>query len=827
METVIEASEIPECGEELRLGFRMGDWIVRPIEGRLDGATGSHHLQPKSMDVLLCLASSANHIVERNDLIEQVWGHTAITDEPLTRCIHEIRRELGDTRDKPTYIQTIPKRGYRLISAVEPVGRDPESTTLRAASSRSNVSAGGNLTAEHFWLQFLRRRVVWVGAVYGILAWLLTRLAIYVIDRWPTIEHIGESLMSPLMLLLLLGFPFTVFFAWSRDVAESENSAERPGFRVNQLLISRQGIDLLAIAALLAVLAGFAMGFPQIGGSPLITVTPRLTSIAVLPFESVGDEVAAEWLGEGIAEDLLNELAGFEGLKVAARTSSFGKYASAVDVVTIGHDLHVQYVLKGNVSKNEQGIRINARLMDAQTRYRLWSKTYDGGSHELFSIQQDIVSEIFTALERATQDGSGESPLAGSGVALTDSKPPTTNIKAYEFYLRARSALQGSRTPGSIDTAAEYFTQAIRNDPDFVAAYAGLCRTLVRRLELQSDTTVAELAENVCLRGGDMDPDSIDAQMALADLYFVSGQFSQAIDQYDMVLSRNSRVADAYLGMGGAYSRLAAFDKAEQAFRHAIEIDPESSSGYEDYGVFLSDQGRHREVIEIGRRLIQLNPHSVTGYDLLGYASFSRGRFAASIAAYREVINRDPTATAFTNLGLSLYYLGRYRDAAVVYQRAAAIAPRDHDIWRNIGDVYMQIAGGSRQAEDSYHMARSLAEAEVDIGGDEPILVGSLAYYCAALGDRECAWKFGSAAIDLAPQDPSIQYLLALSKLRLGDDAGAISAAERALELGYSRALFTADPLLAAVRNSPLLAGTFSRQPTLARSSPRINSIFP
>ena len=150
METVIEASEIPERGEDLRLGFRMGDWIVRPIEGRLDGATGSHHLQPKSMDVLLCLASSANHIVERNDLIEQVWGHTAITDEPLTRCIHEIRRELGDTRDKPTYIQTIPKRGYRLIAAVEPVGRDPGPTTLRAASSRSNVSAGGHLTAEPY-----------------------------------------------------------------------------------------------------------------------------------------------------------------------------------------------------------------------------------------------------------------------------------------------------------------------------------------------------------------------------------------------------------------------------------------------------------------------------------------------------------------------------------------------------------------------------------------------------------------------------------------------------------------------------------------------------
>ena len=101
MEAVVEEGEGIDRGEVLRRGFRMGDWIVRPVEGMLEGDAGQRHLQPKSMDVLLCLAKSAGDIVERDALIAEVWGQTAVSDEPLTRCIHEIRRELGDTRGQP------------------------------------------------------------------------------------------------------------------------------------------------------------------------------------------------------------------------------------------------------------------------------------------------------------------------------------------------------------------------------------------------------------------------------------------------------------------------------------------------------------------------------------------------------------------------------------------------------------------------------------------------------------------------------------------------------------------------------------------------------
>ena len=160
-----------ELDAALRKGFRLGDWEVRPIEGLVTGAEGSHHLQPKTMDVLVCLAASPGQVVTRDEIIDRVWNGSAVSDEPLTRCIHEIRRGLGDHREEPEYVKTIPKRGYQLLAAVG------EPQLIEEAAS-SEVPGEANL----FW-QVTRQRVLWVGAVYAVLAWVFVQLARYAEDR--------------------------------------------------------------------------------------------------------------------------------------------------------------------------------------------------------------------------------------------------------------------------------------------------------------------------------------------------------------------------------------------------------------------------------------------------------------------------------------------------------------------------------------------------------------------------------------------------------------------------------------------------------------------
>ena len=111
----------------LRRGFTLNQWTVFPLEGRLLRDTEFRRVQPKSMDVLLCLAEAAGEVVERDELLRRIWGERAVSDEPLTRCIGELRRALGDQRGKPEYILTVPKRGYRLLAEAVPMKRDDES----------------------------------------------------------------------------------------------------------------------------------------------------------------------------------------------------------------------------------------------------------------------------------------------------------------------------------------------------------------------------------------------------------------------------------------------------------------------------------------------------------------------------------------------------------------------------------------------------------------------------------------------------------------------------------------------------------------------------
>ena len=108
----------------LRKGFTLGRWTVYPLEGSFEDGDNLRRVQPKSMDVLLCLAEAHGELVERETLLQCIWGERAVSDEPLTRCIGELRKALGDSRKHPEFIITIPKRGYRLGQPAAPLERD-------------------------------------------------------------------------------------------------------------------------------------------------------------------------------------------------------------------------------------------------------------------------------------------------------------------------------------------------------------------------------------------------------------------------------------------------------------------------------------------------------------------------------------------------------------------------------------------------------------------------------------------------------------------------------------------------------------------------------
>ncbi|MDZ7770608.1 MAG: transcriptional regulator [Woeseiaceae bacterium] len=122
--------------------FQLGEWQVFPLEGKLVSGDRVERLRPRAMDVLVLLARAPGEVVERDTILGEVWGRTAVTDEPLTATVGELRRVLGDRRGANRHIETIPKRGYRLIAPVRPLD---SGAPLEAAS---RPLAGGKHPAD-------------------------------------------------------------------------------------------------------------------------------------------------------------------------------------------------------------------------------------------------------------------------------------------------------------------------------------------------------------------------------------------------------------------------------------------------------------------------------------------------------------------------------------------------------------------------------------------------------------------------------------------------------------------------------------------------------
>jgi len=155
--------------DKFKRGFYLGDWEVEPLRGRAVGPAGPVHVEPKVMEVIVALASHPGEVVERSTLVDEVWDGRAVSDEPLNRCIAELRRVLGDSRTDPKYVETVPKRGYRLIAPV----RHRESERESVESTKEETTA--DPAAQDHWLvrplvELRRRRAIWMAAGLLIIA---------------------------------------------------------------------------------------------------------------------------------------------------------------------------------------------------------------------------------------------------------------------------------------------------------------------------------------------------------------------------------------------------------------------------------------------------------------------------------------------------------------------------------------------------------------------------------------------------------------------------------------------------------------------------------
>ena len=421
---------------------------------------------------------------------------------------------------------------------------------------------------------------------------------------------------------------------------------------------------------------------------PPQTQRPSIRSLAVLPFTDLSVERDQEHFGDGVAEEILNALTKIGDLRVPARSSCFAFRGLNLDARDIGRRLGVDALLEGSVRKAGQRLRISVQLIDARNGYHLWSERFDREVADIFAIQDEIASSVISALGLSLGEGE-ERHLV---------KTSTTNVEAYEFYLRGRKLFQ-KWTRENINLAREMFERAVRIDPNFAAAWAGVATAHVHLHGCDSEPHL-DKAREASARALKLDPQSAEAHVAAAQGLSMEQRYDDAAAEFERAIELDPTLFDAHYYYARSCFKSGELEKSLRLFRQAQSVRPDDYQAvYLEALVLMQLRGwneardAYQRGLESSHKHLALHPDDARAY-VLGAGAFAR---LGETERAKEWANRamslapDDDAILY-NAGCALAVVGEEELALDALQRAigAGLAggdwiPQDPD-WERLRD---------------------------------------------------------------------------------------------------------------------------------------------
>src|SRR5216117_474093 len=320
-----------------------------------------------------------------------------------------------------------------------------------------------------------------------------------------------------IVLLIVLGFPVAVVFAWFFEITPEGVKRTEVADAMPPASVGRKRyawIYVVVIGAAISI-ALFFLGRYTAQNKTAATAPNDIPSksIAVLPFESLSEDKSNAYFAEGVQDEILTRLAKVADLKVISRTSTQRFKSAPSDLRDIAKQLGVMHIVEGSVQKAGDQVRVNVQLINALTDAHLWADTYDRKLIDIFSVESEIAKTIADTLQ-AKLTGAEKQMMAAQ---------PTTDTAAYELYHKGRS-LWERRSGDNIPKAIDYFEQAIAQDPNYALAYAGLSSAYILSpfyagADRRNTSPKAKEAALTALR---LDPNLAEAHLALGKLLFFS-----------------------------------------------------------------------------------------------------------------------------------------------------------------------------------------------------------------------------------------------------------------------------------------------------------------
>jgi TolB-like protein len=409
--------------------------------------------------------------------------------------------------------------------------------------------------------------VVSTTAAYLAVAFVILQLAEILFPAF----NLGPGALRALFALLLGAFPIVIAVSWVYDVTSSGLT------RTDDGAVGSGPHPAILTGVVASALALGAAGWWAVRTvDPVARAAPRAASIAVLPFADMSAGGDQSYLGDGVAEEILNILAGVDGLQVAARTSSFA-FRENDDIRDIGERLNVAHILEGSVRRADSDVRITAQLIDTETGFHLWSETYDREVDDLFVVQDEIAASIAEALL-------GELDLDPAAEGRYVASP-----EAQELYYRGRA--QWSRRDASgIPEALELFNRAIEADSLYAEAYAGLADSwaLMPQFVNSVDADDAmERAESFASRALELNDQLAEAHASLGLVRALRQDRVGAVASLSRAIELNGSYAPALHWRANVLADMGRLADASADVAQAASVDPLSASIASDYGNIL------------------------------------------------------------------------------------------------------------------------------------------------------------------------------------------------------------------------------------------------
>lgn len=377
-----------------------------------------------------------------------------------------------------------------------------------------------------------------------------------------------------------------------------------------------------------AVIAAGGAGLAAVAGAGWWALQPARASgnsIAVLPFANLSGDAAQAYFSDGLSEELRAALAANAALKVAAPTSSNMFRGQTGDARGVAAKLGVAYLLEGSVRRAGQVVRVATNLIDASTGFTAWSESFDRTVSDIFAVQAEIATTVAKAL--------------AVRVAHVAAPGGTTDVAAYDAYLRGRALFDADDGEVSDRAALAQFDAAIRADPRYAAALAARSRSLaaiaaqygaVDELGPMNDQAVAAARQAVALA-----PDSANTHLALGYALF-SGKLdiASACVPFDRARALGGGDADVLVLFGLYCARVGRPDDARDAVTRARTLDPLNPRTYRALASVALAGRRYADVGAPATRALELAPKLANAHALIGTARLMLGDLAGARSAY-------------------------------------------------------------------------------------------------------------------------------------------------------------------------------------------------